>query len=57
EKAKKGELEGLKMHKGKLQRKKYLIAKKEKSNNIIFYMIGTHENFYRELKKYLREVE
>ena len=26
-------------------------------NNIIFYMIDTHENFYRELKRYIKEAE
>jgi hypothetical protein len=25
--------------------------------NIIFYSIGTHENFYRDLKRYLKEIE
>lgn len=55
--AKKGDLTGLRVHKFKFQRQEYLIAYKEKSNTIIFYMIGTHENFYRELKQYLREVE
>ena len=55
--AKKGDLSGLKVHKFKFQRQEYLIAYKEESNTIIFYMIGTHENFYRELKQYLREVE
>ncbi|GFP33184.1 hypothetical protein HKBW3S42_01506 [Candidatus Hakubella thermalkaliphila] len=55
--AKKGDLSGLRVHKFKFQRQEYLIAYKEESNIIIFYMIGTHENFYRELKKYLREVE
>ena len=25
------------------------------SDYVIFYMIGTHENFYRELKRYVRE--
>ena len=55
--AKKGDLTGLRVHKFKFQRQEYLIAYKEESNTTIFYMIGTHENFYRELKQYLREVE
>lgn len=55
--AKKGDLSGLKVHKFRFQRQEYLIAYKTGSNNIAFYMIGTHENFYRELKQYLREVE
>ena len=55
--AKKGDLSGFKVHKFKFQRQGYLMSYKEESNTIIFYMIGTHENFYRELKQYLREVE
>ena len=55
--AKKGDLTGFRVHKFNFQRQGYLIAYKEESNTIIFHMIGTHENFYRELKQYLREVE
>ncbi|MEK6651825.1 MAG: type II toxin-antitoxin system RelE/ParE family toxin [Nitrospirota bacterium] len=55
--AKKGDLTGLRVHKFKFQRQEYLIAYKTGSNSIVFYTIGTHENFYRELKQYLREVE
>ncbi|MBI1811084.1 MAG: type II toxin-antitoxin system RelE/ParE family toxin, partial [Nitrospirae bacterium] len=54
--AKKGDLSGLRVHKFKFQRQEYLIAYKTEGNTITFYMIGTHENFYRELKQYLREV-
>jgi hypothetical protein len=55
--AKKGDLTGLRVHKFKFQGQEYLIAYKEESNTIIVCMIGTHENFYRELKQYIREVE
>ncbi|MDP2278409.1 MAG: type II toxin-antitoxin system RelE/ParE family toxin [Nitrospirota bacterium] len=55
--AKKGDLAGLRVHKFNFQRQEYLIAYKEEGNAIIFCMIGTHENFYRGLKQYLREVE
>lgn len=54
---KKGDLSGFRVHKFKFQRQEYLIAYKTGGNSIAFYMIGTHENFYRELKQYLREVE
>lgn len=54
---KKGDLSGLRVHKFKFQRQEYLIAYKTGGNTIAFYMIGTHENLYRELKQYLREVE
>ncbi|MBI4691352.1 MAG: type II toxin-antitoxin system RelE/ParE family toxin [Nitrospirae bacterium] len=55
--AKKGDLSGIRVHKFKSQRQEYLIAYKTESNTMVFYMIGTHEHFYRELKQYLREVE
>lgn len=55
--AKKGDLTGVRVHKFKFQRQEYLIAYKAGSNTIMFCMIGTHGNFYRELKKYFREVE
>lgn len=54
---KKGDLTGLRVHKFIFRRQEYLMAYREESNTIIFHMIGTHENFYRELKQYLREVE
>lgn len=55
--AKKGDLSGFRVHKFKFQKQKYLIAYKAESKSIIFYMIDTHENFYRNLKQYLKEVE
>lgn len=55
--AKKGDLAGFRVHKFIFQRQEYLIAYKIQGNDIIFYMIDTHENFYRELKRYRREVE
>jgi hypothetical protein len=55
--AKKGDLAGFRVHKFVFKKQKYLIAYKVQDNDIIFYMIDTHENFYRELKRYIREVE
>lgn len=54
---KKGDLAGFRVHKFIFQRQEYLIAYKIQGNDIIFYMIDTHENFYRELKRYRREVK
>jgi hypothetical protein len=54
---KKGDLSGFRVHKFIFQKQKYLIAYKMQKDDIIFYMIDTHENFYRELKHYIREVE
>ncbi len=54
-----GDLANIRVHKFKHQRQEYLIAYRTTAENgieffsIAFYKIGTHENFYTELKKYL----
>ena len=55
--AKKGDLFGFKVHKFKFKGQQYLIAYLSQKNNIIIYMIGSHENFYLKLKRYLKESE
>jgi mRNA-degrading endonuclease RelE of RelBE toxin-antitoxin system len=54
---KKGDLEGVRVHKFKFRKQEYLVAYVIRQKDIIFYMIGVHENFYKELKSYLKEVE
>lgn len=59
---KKGDLSGVRVHKFKFHRQEYLIAYRYSPENdaviqillIDFYQIGTHENFYADLKKYLK---
>jgi hypothetical protein len=60
--AKLGDLNGIRVHKFRFNRQEYLIAYRppEKGTpleflNIDFYQIGVHENFYTELKQYLRQ--
>ena len=53
---KKGDLAGLKVHKFTFSKRPYLIAYTMEGSDIFFYMVGVHENFYRELKKYMKEV-
>ena len=55
--AKKGDLSGFRVHKFVFHSQQYLIAYKVQDNTIVVYLIGTHENFYRDLKRYLKEVE
>jgi len=55
--SKKGDLAGFRVHKFTFQKQQYLIAYKMQDQALIFYMIDTHENFYRELKRFKREVE
>jgi mRNA-degrading endonuclease RelE of RelBE toxin-antitoxin system len=52
---KKGDLAGIRVHKFNFHRQEYLIAYVVGNKDIAFYAIGTHENFYRELKRYLKE--
>ena len=54
---KKGDLSGFRVYKFTFHKQQYLIAYKLKGKDIIFYMIDTHENFYSELKRYIREVK
>ncbi len=57
-----GDLAGIRVHKFKLNNQQYLIAyrysnsaKFDEIEFINFYKVGSHENFYSELKKYLRQ--
>lgn len=34
----------------------FLIAYTMQNGDIVFFKIGVHENFYRELKKYIKEL-
>lgn len=54
--AKIGDLAGLWVYKFKFQRQEYLMAYRLPAvgNVIHFYQVGPHENFYNELKRYLR---
>ena len=64
---KKGDLAGILVHKFKFNRQEYLIAYRPPAENssvnaspvdflgIDFYKVGSHENFYEELKRYMRE--
>ena len=52
---KKADLTGVHVHKFKFRGQEYLIAYEAGDEGLFFVMIGTHENFYRDLKKYQRE--
>ena len=54
---KKGDLARFRVQKFSYRGQKFLIAYRLQGHEIVFFKIGPHENFYRELKKYLREVE
>jgi mRNA-degrading endonuclease RelE of RelBE toxin-antitoxin system len=52
---KKGDLQGFRVHKFPFKKQRLLIAYKVLVNEILFYMVEPRENFYRNLKKYLKE--
>ena len=54
---KSGDLQGIQVHKFKFQRQSFLIAYRVAEPDIVFYLIGIHENFYRDLKRYIKGTE
>ena len=51
---KKGDLRGVYVHKFMLQTVQYLMAYRFVGGDLELVMIGSHENYYRELKSYLK---
>ena len=51
---KKGDLRGVYVHKFKLQKVQFLLAYRFAGENLDLVMIGPHENYYRDLKSYLK---
>jgi len=51
---KKGDLRGVFVHKFKILTNQYLLAYRLFEENLELIMIGPHENYYRDLKSYLR---
>jgi mRNA interferase RelE/StbE len=52
--AKKGDLKGVFIHKFKLQTTLYLLAYRLQGDDLELIMLGPHENYYRNLKKYVK---
>ena len=51
---KKGDLRGVFVHKFKILTNQYLLAYRFFEENLELIMIGPYENYYRDLKSYLR---
>ncbi len=51
---KKGDLRGIHVHKFKLKTIQYLLAYRIAGENLELIMIGPHQNYYRDLKKYIK---
>ncbi len=54
---KSGDLAGFRVHKFTFRKQEYLIAYKTADGSVTAYMVDTHENFYRNLKRYVKEVD
>ncbi len=52
---KKGDLKGVFVHKFKLKTNLYLLAYRKADKDLELVMIGSHENYYRDLKSYFKE--
>ena len=53
---KRGELRGVFVYKFKMHTTQYLLAYRIKENEILeLIMIGSHENYYRDLEKYTKD--
>lgn len=51
---KKGDLRGIFVHLFKIKTAEYLLAYRMVGEDMELIMIGSHENYYRDLKKYLK---
>jgi hypothetical protein len=51
--AKKGDLAGVFVHKFKVRDRLFLLAYEFGENELLLLALGSHENFYRDLKRYL----
>jgi mRNA interferase RelE/StbE len=52
---KKGDLRGIFVHKFKIKQNPYLLSYRFFDENLELIMIGPHENYYRDLKSYLKK--
>jgi mRNA interferase RelE/StbE len=51
---KKGDLRGIYIHKFKIKTTQYLLAYRFVAEDLELIMIGPHDNYYRDLKKHLK---
>ena len=51
---KKGNLRGVYVHKFKIESIQYLLSYRFDKDNLELIMLGSHENYYRNLKTYLK---
>ncbi len=49
---KNGELKTIRVHKFKFKTQLFLLSYEVKGNTLFLYLIDTHENYYKQLKRY-----
>ena len=54
--SKKGDLADFRVHKFSYRNQVYLVSYQLRESELDFFTVGTHENFYRELKRYVKEM-
>jgi len=54
---KKGDLRGVFIHKFKIHSMQYLLSYRLTGDRLELIMIGPHENYYRDLKRYIKKRE
>ncbi len=52
---KKGDLRGVRVHKFKINKKQILLAYQDLAKELLLLTFGSHENYYRDLKNYLKD--
>ncbi len=50
---KKGDLKSIRVHKFKFKAQLFLLSYEIKRDTLFLYLIDTHENYYKQLKRYL----
>ena len=50
-----GDLKNFRVYKFMMNRQLTLLAYKLENNSMILYQVGSHENFYKKLKRYIKE--
>ena len=55
-KLKRGDLAGFRVHNFMMVCQLTLLAYRVEKDSLVLYQVGPHENFYKNLKKYLKEI-
>jgi hypothetical protein len=54
---KKGDLQNIRVVKFKFQEQLFLLSYEIKNNTLYLYSIGSHQNYYKNLKRFLKDMQ